>query len=60
AVQVGVTKVSQAIDEAAVKMSLIKLQAVIPVASNGTLEDGIWYGSLVGGDFLGEIEADRQ
>lgn len=59
AVQIGVNKVSQAIDEAAVKMSLIKLQAVIPVGTDGTLDDGIWYGSLVGGDFLGELDADR-
>lgn len=58
-VQVGVSKVTEAIDEAAVKMSLIKLRAVIPVAADGSLDEGDWFGSLVGGDFTGIIEADR-
>ncbi len=60
AVQVTVAKVTEAIDEAAVSMSLIKLRAVVPVATDGTLGDGVWYGSLVGGDFLGELSAVRQ
>ncbi|MBL4635389.1 MAG: hypothetical protein JKY56_16130, partial [Kofleriaceae bacterium] len=55
-VQVGVAKVTQAIDEAALKLTLIKLRAIIPVNSDGTFEDGVWYGSLIGGDFLGEID----
>ncbi len=58
-VQAGVAKVTEAIDNAAIKMSLIKLRAVIPVKADGNLEDGTWYGSLVGGDFTGEIDADR-
>lgn len=58
-VQAGVAKVTEAIDEAAVKMSLIKLRAIVPVNSDGTFEDGIWYGSLAGGDFLGEVDVRK-
>lgn len=58
--EVGVNKISQLIDDATVKLALIKLNAVIPVNDDGSLEQGVWYGSLVGGDFLGEIEAARQ
>ena len=58
-VNVGVAKIGQMIDEAAVKMSLIKLSAVIPVNSDGTMNQGVWYGSLVGGDFLGTLDAHQ-
>lgn len=57
-VTAGANKLTQMIDEAAVKMSLIKLSAVIPVSSDGTLNDGVWYGSLAGGDFLGTFSAE--
>jgi len=59
-VNVGVAKIGQAIDNAAVKMSLLKLRAIVPVNSDGTMGAGIWYGSLVGGDFRGELSAQAQ
>jgi hypothetical protein len=58
-VQVGVAKVGQAIDEAAVKLSLLKLKAVVPVNADGSLGAGTWYGSLVGGDFKGTLAATK-
>lgn len=60
AVMVGVSKATEAIDKAAVKMSLIKLKAVVPVNQDGTMNEGIWYGSLVGGDFKGTLKAAKQ
>ncbi len=58
-VQVAVAQVGQAIDEAAVKLALLKLKAVVPVNADGTLGDGTWYGSLVGGDFKGTMQATK-
>ena len=58
-VQVGVAQVGQAIDEAAVKLALLKLKAVVPVNQDGTLGAGTWYGSLVGGDFKGTLAATK-
>ncbi len=58
-VQVGVAQVGQAIDDAAVKLSVLKLKAVIPVNQDGSLGAGTWYGSLVGGDFKGTLAATK-
>ncbi len=59
-VQVAALKVGQMIDEASIAMSLIKLSAVVPVNSDGTMEEGVWYGSLAGGDFLGTLSAEAE
>ena len=57
--QAGIAKVKEAIDEAAVKLSVLKLKAVVPVNADGSLGAGTWYGSLVGGDFLGTMQATK-
>lgn len=60
AVNTGISKISQEIDDAAVKLSLLKKKGIANVASENQLTGGQWYGTLIGGDFPGEFTAQRQ
>jgi hypothetical protein len=58
---VGIAKITEKIDEAAVKMSVIKRKGIGTVEASGTtLSNGQWYGALVGNDFPGEFTATKQ
>jgi hypothetical protein len=58
-VNTAAVKAGQEIDEAAVEMSLIKVKGTAAIAEDGTISDGRWYGSLLGGDFPGEFSLQR-
>jgi hypothetical protein len=60
AVNAGIAKISEEIDNAAVKLSLIKKKGIATVASGSQLSSGQWYGTLVGGDFPGEFTAQKR
>ena len=56
----GVSKMTQAIDETIVELSLIKRKGIGNVDSGTRISNGTWYGSLAGGDFPGEFTATKQ
>ena len=60
AINSGIAKLSDEIDNAAVRLALLKKKGIATVTSGDQLTGGQWYGSLVGGDFPGEFTAVRQ
>ncbi len=53
------TRMIMALDEALLRLNLMRLKGHSPIVSGTNMEPGVWEGSLVGGDFSGSWSADR-
>jgi hypothetical protein len=54
-----VAVLTEALDEAAIRLAVLSLEGVAVIPDAQRMIDGVWYGSLVGGDFPGTFDADR-
>ena len=53
-------QVTTLLDNAAIELSVVSLEGVADVTSDRRLDNGVWFGRLVSGQFPGEFAATKQ
>ena len=54
-----IAQITTLLDEATVSLSVVTLKGITAIPDGTHMNDGIWFGSVIGGDFPGEFTATR-